>query len=53
MLAAVINLATDAKPVSIRANYSLTRREMAVALKIVATNNDLFIREWEKIHARS
>lgn len=49
---AVVNLAVDGHPISIRVNYGMKRQEMAFALAVVGENNDLFTREWVKIHGK-
>lgn len=53
LLAAIINLGMNDKPVSVRANYHLNRRELALAVRGVAANNALFVAEWKKLHGES
>ncbi len=50
LLAAIINLGMKEKSVSIKVNYRLNRRELALAVQVVAANNAVFTKEWTKIH---
>ncbi len=50
LLAAIINLGMEENSVSVKANYRLNRRELALVVQVVATNNDMFRKEWTKMH---
>ena len=53
LLAAIINLGMKEKPVSIKTNYRLNRRELSLAVRTVAANNNLFAKEWKNIHGEN
>ena len=50
---AIINMAIDGRTVLIRENFGLKRQELAHAVRVVAANNGLFMREWVKLHGES
>lgn len=53
LLAAIVYLGVNGQPVRLRANYRLNRRELSVAVRVVAANNDRFVEEWRNIHGES
>lgn len=50
---AIVNMAIGGRTVWIRENFGLKRQELASVVRVVASNNDLFMMEWTKLHGES
>lgn len=47
---AIVNLGIGGEPPSLKNNEGLNRRELALAARVVAANNQLFLESWIEIH---